>query len=298
MPASDDIHRWSAELAGDPASRVFLPLGEALRVRGQLDLARRVAVRGLERHPEDADAHDLLARLHADRGDTEGAIDEWSAALRYAPGHVGALKGMGFVCYRQGKLAEAESYLAQAAAADHEDERIGAALARVRAALAAPPSRPSPSPSPSSAPSPSPSAGPVRPDAATPALARPLADRDPIYLFADLTGGGEQAALLLDRDGLVLAGAYVVSGGVDVGQEIGAALTGISDEARRAMRHLGLGDWSSIVFESDAARVAMAPAPDDGIALVAAAPGLPSGLVRRVVERVVERARQWLGVTA
>jgi len=288
MPASDDIHRWSAELAGDPASRVFLPLGEALRVRGQLDLARRVAVRGLERHPEDADAHDLLARLHADRGDTEAAVDEWSAALRYAPGHVGALKGMGFVCYRQGKLAEAESYLAQAAAADREDERIGAALARVRAALAAPAPRPSPAPS----------AGLPHADAAAHTLARPLADRDPIYLFADLIGGGEQAALLLDRDGLVLAGAYVVSGGVDVGQDIGAALTGISDEARRAMRHLGLGDWSSIVFESDAARVAMAPAPDDGIALVAAAPGLPSGLVRRVVERVVERARQWLGVTA
>jgi len=293
---SDDIHRWSAELAGDPASRVFLPLGEALRVRGQLDLARRVAVRGLERHPEDADAHDLLARLHADRGDTEGAIDEWSAALRYAPGHVGALKGMGFVCFRQGKLAEAESYLARAAAADHEDERIGTALARVRAALAAAVEAPA---SVVTTSGPAPRAAATRGEATgDAALARPLAERDPVYLFADLTGGGEQAALLLDRDGLVLAGAYVVSGGVDVGEEVGAALTGISDEARRAMRHLGLGDWSSIVFESDAARVAMAPAPDDGIALVAAAPGLPSGLVRRVVERVVERARQWLGVTA
>jgi predicted regulator of Ras-like GTPase activity (Roadblock/LC7/MglB family) len=94
---------------------------------------------------------------------------------------------------------------------------------------------------------------------------------------------------------LVLAGTYVVAGGVDVSQEIGAALTGISDEARRAMRHLGLGDWSSIVFESEAARVAMAPAPEDGIVLVAAAPTMPHGLVRRVLDRVATRARAWVG---
>jgi predicted regulator of Ras-like GTPase activity (Roadblock/LC7/MglB family) len=118
-------------------------------------------------------------------------------------------------------------------------------------------------------------------------------DVDPRYLFADLVAAGDQAALFLDADGLVLAGTYVVAGGVDVSQEIGAGLTGISDEARRAMRHLDLGDWSSIVFESEAARVAMAPAPDDGIVLVAASPATPPGLVRRALERVATRARRW-----
>ena len=36
---ADDIRRWSDELARDPASLVFLQLGEALRRQGQLDLA-------------------------------------------------------------------------------------------------------------------------------------------------------------------------------------------------------------------------------------------------------------------
>jgi tetratricopeptide (TPR) repeat protein len=271
---SDDIRRWSEELAGDPASKVFLPLGEALRVRGQLDVARRVAVRGLERHPYDPDAHDLLARIYLDDGDTEKAIDEWDAALRCTPGHVGALKGMGFICYQQGRLADAEAYLAQAAAGDGEDERIASGLARVRGQLRGDPVVEVPAPS---------------------HFDEGPQDSDPRYLFTDLVSAGDQAALFLDREGLVLAGTYVVAGGVDVSQEIGAALTGISDEARRAMRHLGLGDWSSIVFESEAARVAMAPAPEDGIVLVAAAPTMPHGLVRRVLDRVATRARAWVG---
>jgi predicted regulator of Ras-like GTPase activity (Roadblock/LC7/MglB family) len=287
---SDDIRRWSEELAGDPASMVFVPLGEALRVRGQIDVARRVAVRGLERHPYDADAHDLLARIYVDRGDTEKAIDEWEVALRCAPGHIGALKGMGFICYRQGRLVDAEQYLSQAAAADVDDERIASGLARVRAELRGE----------------VPAGSAEEPDVVLPhgnsngngtvGLAPMSMDQvsDPRYLFADLTSAGDLAALLLDSEGLVLAGTYVVAGGVDVSQEIGAALTGISDEARRAMRHLGLGEWSTIVFESEAARVAMAPAPEDGIVLVAAAPTMPHGLVRRALDRVAARAREWV----
>jgi tetratricopeptide (TPR) repeat protein len=286
---SDDIRRWSEELAGDPASKVFVPLGEALRVRGQIDVARRVAVRGLERHPYDADAHDLLARIYVDHGDTEKAIDEWEVALRCAPGHVGALKGMGFICYRQGRLVDAEQYLAQATAADADDERIASGLARVRAELRGEVSaEPLPEPEPAA-----PHANGTNGTNGYSPLTVELG-ADPRQLFIDLTSAGDLAALFLDREGLVLAGTYVVAGGVDVSQEIGAALTGISDEARRAMRHLGLGDWSSIVFESEAARVAMAPAPEDGIVLVAAAPTMPHGLVRRALDRVATRAKEWV----
>ena len=60
---ADDVRRLSDELARDPASRVFVPLGEALRRQGQLDLALKVTLRGLERHPHFADGHDLLARI-------------------------------------------------------------------------------------------------------------------------------------------------------------------------------------------------------------------------------------------
>src|SRR6476661_2425098 len=129
---ADEVRRLSDELVRDPGSRVFVPLGEALRRRGQLDLALKVTLRGLERHPHFADAHDLLARIAVDRGELERAFDEWDMVLRLAPGHLGALKGMGFVCFRQGRLEDAERYLAEAMEADAGDQSTVAALATVR----------------------------------------------------------------------------------------------------------------------------------------------------------------------
>src|SRR6476661_8307974 len=130
---AEDVRRLSDELARDPGSRVFVPLGEALRKQGQLDLALKVTMRGLERHPHFPDGHDLLARIAVDQGDLQRAFDEWDMVLRLVPGHNGALRGMGFVCFQQGRLAEAEQYLSAAVAAGDSDEGLALALANVRA---------------------------------------------------------------------------------------------------------------------------------------------------------------------
>ena len=114
-------------------------------------------------------------------------------------------------------------------------------------------------------------------------------------LFADLIGDAEQTVLLLDGDGFVLAGVYVDHEGADVAEEIGAQLSGVSEEAGRAMRHLGLGDWHSITFETEAAVIAMAPAPRDALLLVAAARERPLGLVARLREQALRRAAEWMG---
>jgi predicted regulator of Ras-like GTPase activity (Roadblock/LC7/MglB family) len=304
MSAPDDIRRWSDELARNPASMVFLPLGEALRTRGQIGVALRVAMRGLERHPYDADAHDLLARIYVDRGETERALDEWDAALRCSPGHPGALKGMGFVCFNQGRLVDAERYLAEAAAAGGDDPGLNVALQRVRDIIATQNSTPSSANVNGDHPAaePEPSTASFAKETATNGNGAAIVETkdietfnaDPRLLFTDLIGVADQAALLLDEDGLVLAGQYVVSDGEDVGAEVGAALSGISDEARRAMRHLPLGDWRTIIFETPAATVVMTPAPRDGLVLVAAAPNVPSGLARRALEAVSQRARRWM----
>jgi predicted regulator of Ras-like GTPase activity (Roadblock/LC7/MglB family) len=142
---------------------------------------------------------------------------------------------------------------------------------------------------------------------ATPATARPAIDtrrevrlpagttHDPRFLFADVLSDAEQTALLLDRDGLVLAGAYVGYDGRDVAQDVGAELSGVTDAARRATRHLSLGEWTSIVFETEVAVVAMAPAAGDGLLVLATSRTTPLGLVRRLLDRCTDRARRWLG---
>ncbi|HVE78798.1 MAG TPA: tetratricopeptide repeat protein [Gemmatimonadaceae bacterium] len=287
---SDDVRRLSDELARDPGSLVFIPLGDALRRQGQLDLALKVAVRGLERHPHNADAHDLLARICVDRGELDRAFDEWDMVVRLAPAHAGAKKGMGFICYRQGRFGEAERYLAAALAATPADPAIASALAHVRGEAGAPGAeeRPSGRGAASGPPQDTRRGARAGGDAAPPPS---VPSGGPRMLFADVIGDSEQTALLLDGDGYVLAGAYLAPDGRDVAQEVGAELSGVSDEAERAMRHLDLGGWSTIVVETDVAVVSIAPSLGHGLVLLASARSMPLGLVRRYLDRAAEVAR-------
>ena len=281
---SDEIRRLSDELARDPGSLVFLALADALRRQGQLDHALRIAARGVERHPGNADAHDLLARIAVDRGEPDRASSAWEAVLRIAPTHVGARKGLGFLCFQQGRLEEAEAHLSDAAQCDPSHAGVAAALEHVRAARRADASQAPPS-------------GERRSGAAQVERVGRSAD-DPRMLFAELLHEADQTAVLLDRDGLVLGGAYFTWDGRDVAHEVGAALSGVSDEADRATKYLDIGDWSMIVVETEAAAIAIAPTEADGLVVLAAGSSTPLGLTQRLLDRCVTRAREWLGRVA
>jgi predicted regulator of Ras-like GTPase activity (Roadblock/LC7/MglB family) len=270
---SDELRRLSEEMAQDPGSLAFLRLGELLRRRRELESAAHVAARGRDRHPGLADAHDLVARVAADRGDLGAAAESWQAAVRIAPGHAGANKGLGFLAYREGRLRDAVGHLTQAAHSSRDDAAIASALAKVRADLeSAPRARPS-----------------VTPTAPVPAVRY---SHTGLSVFADLAAETE-TVLLVDRDGLVLAGT-APRGGADRSAEIGAHLTGVSDEATRAIRHLDLGAWTALVIEAPGAAVALSPVGEDGVVLVAAPRTTPLGLVKRQLARAAERAHAWL----
>ena len=206
---ADEIRRWSDELAREPNSLVFLQLADALRAQGQLAVALKIAQRGLDRHPGNAEARALVDRITSEQSAEEAA---------------------------QRALA------ALAAASRREAEEENAAS----------------------------------------------------RLFADLLMDDAQTALLLDDSGYVLGGLYLDGEGVDVGQDVGAQLSGISEEIVRSTRHLGLGDWRSVTFETGAAVVAMSPTAQQGLLVVAASRSTPLGLLRRLLERCVDRASRWL----
>jgi predicted regulator of Ras-like GTPase activity (Roadblock/LC7/MglB family)/predicted Zn-dependent protease len=302
---ADEIRRLSNDLARDPSSLVFMPLADALRRAGQLDIALRVALRGLDRHPYLADAHDVLARIHADRGDLERAADEWEVALRLDPSHSQANLGLGFVVYRRGNLESAERRLSIAGVTDHPG--VATALAHVRSALGAKtPNGNSATavPNGSARHDAPPVAGqvvaPARPVSRPPTPVPPVPEfpvPDPArakQLFSSALDGPDQSALLVDGDGLVLAGAYVDPTGTDVAEIVAAELAGVSSEAERAMKHLGLGMWTSLLVEADDAVVAMTPAPLGSLLVVAASRQTPVGLVRLLLDRALTRARDWL----
>ena len=275
---SDDIRALSAQLAQDPQSLVFLRLGEALRRKGQLDAASRVAVNGLERHPHLADAHDLYARVLTDKHDYEKAFDEWDMAVRIAPNHTGALKGLAFLYFKVGDLAQAESHLNAARKVEPDDPSIEQAFEMIRggAKAAAVPAAP-----PSAAASPA---------AAAPAAASGL---DEARVFAGLEGANE-GLLLIDGSGRVLGGALKDGGGKDVTDAVAAYLAGVSQEAARTAKLLGLGAWNGLSAEGQQGNVHLAHPTPDALLLVVRQRGMPLGRLSILAQRATAMARRWL----
>ena len=272
---TEDIRALSAQYAADPSSLVFLRLGEGLRHRGQLDAALKVALAGLNRYPHLPDAHDLYARILADRRDYASAFDEWDTVLRLAPHHVGAHKGIGYLYYRAGEPEHALYHLRTAADLDPEDAGLRKAVERVAggreiwetpmpggtAALAADPE---------------------------PRPASPLADP-----FAGMEGAG-QRLLLVDSDGLRLGGALEAPGRGDVSEATAATLAAVAAEAGRAARLLELGDWSYLTVEG-AERSACVLCPSaEAVLLASMDAGLPAGQLIFYAERGAKSARAWL----
>ncbi len=126
LPA--DLQRWSEELASDPRSLVFLPLARAYRRQNRADAALRLCLRGLEHHPDNVDAHGLLALLYIDRGDHRRAADEWSFVLRLDPSNFDALRGLGFCHLENGELTQARNRLERASLIRPDDAAVREAL--------------------------------------------------------------------------------------------------------------------------------------------------------------------------
>jgi predicted regulator of Ras-like GTPase activity (Roadblock/LC7/MglB family) len=327
------VRLWSDEVAADPGSRAFLPLAEHYRAAGRRDVAVRLVVRGLERHPHDVEAHYLLGVLYRDGGDLVKAFDEWDIALALAPEHQGARREIGLLSWRREDWATAVRHLERARENDIEDEEVRVALEdaweRSRGgrgtardldlptdlaldepwAAAADPG-PTPAavdpipapvtiPAPAAAPAPAVDAPPVAAPAASASVdgERWAGGREFDALAADFHAlaaeRGIVGAVLLDGQGYVLAGEMHV-GGRDRGPEIAAVLSPASVEAERTLRHLGLGAWQGILVETGDHVVRLSPTEDGGMVAVAGSRQVPMGWVLRVAARAREAAARFL----
>jgi tetratricopeptide (TPR) repeat protein len=278
---TEDIRALSAQYAADPTSLVFLRLGEALRQRGQIDAALKVALQGLSRYPHLPDAHDLYARILTDKQDYATAFDEWDTTLRFAPHHLGAHKGIGFLYYRAGEREQALYHLRLAAELDPDDAGLRQAVERVAGGAEiwdapmpeAPPTRQSEAP----------------PTGLTISGAAPL-QADP---FAGLEGGHDRL-LLVDGDGLRLGGELAAPDGRDVSDEAAAMLAAMTREASRATRLLELGDWSRLTIEGEALSACLVNPTGETSLLAAMDASLPAGQLTYFADRAAKAARAWL----
>jgi predicted regulator of Ras-like GTPase activity (Roadblock/LC7/MglB family) len=309
---SDDIRGMTGELAADPESLIFLDLGEALRRRGQLDAAFKVARTGLGRYPELARAHDLNARILCDRGEPDRAFESWVTALQLDAGLVSAHKGLGFLYYRAGDLASAEKHLGYASQADPDDSGTAVALERVRAdamASQAFGSAHASGPSAAAEPALGEDAAPtgrgaaLSDDAALPTLAGAGAvpfsfdegARSPVQeaVFSGLDGGAD-GLLLVDANGLRLGGGLRNPDGLDVADSVAALLAGVSKEAARTARLLTLGEWRGLAVECGDGNLFLSAPSESTLLLTVRGLDVPMGRVARFAERASVAARAWL----
>jgi len=273
---ADDVRALSAQPAQDPQSLVFLRLAETLRRKGQLDAALRVAINGLERHPHLADAHDLYARVLTDKHDYERAFDEWDMALRIAPNHTGALKGLAFLYFKVGDVAQAEAHLGLAQRVEPNDPSIAQAIEMVRGGASPPAPQPDPAPAPA---------------VQTEVEAAPPLDESRV--FAGLEGA-QEGLVLLDAAGRVLGGALRNPAGADVTDAVAAYLAGVSQEAARTAKLLGLGAWSGLSAEGRHGNVHVSQPSKEALLLVVRDRGMPLGRLAILAQRATAMAKRWL----
>ena len=268
---TDPIRELTAQLASDPQSLVFLELGEALRNRGQPAAAYKVARMGVNRYPELAASHDLLARVLADQGDRHAAAEAWRRVLELSPGHTGANKGLAFLAFRAGDPEGALPFLEAALGAAPDDEGLAAAVQRVRTALDGAAARAAAA------------------AAAEPAATTPLRGAEGFEPFEDARG-----VVLLDAQGLRLAGTLEAPDGTDVSDALAAHLQGVSREASRAARLLDLGAWEGVTAESADGHLMVLPPTQSTVLVLLRDARVPVGRLGLIAEQAARAARNWL----
>jgi predicted regulator of Ras-like GTPase activity (Roadblock/LC7/MglB family) len=237
-------------------------------------------VNGLERHPHLADAHDLYARILTDKHDYERAFDEWDMAVRIAPHHTGALKGLAFLYFKVGDVWQAEAHLEQARKVEPDDPSIDQAIAMMRKGTAPPaPTAATAESAPAQVPAPSTTAA--------------TAVFDEARVFAGLEGANE-GLLLIDGAGRVLGGALKDKAGTDVTDAVAAYLAGVSQEAARTAKLLGLGAWMGLSAEGQHGNVHLAHPTSEALLLIVRERGMPLGRLAILAQRATAMARRWL----
>jgi predicted regulator of Ras-like GTPase activity (Roadblock/LC7/MglB family) len=242
--------------ARDPRAVARFAAADELRLRGQHAAALHAALDALAEHPYDADGHHLLARIYAGAGDAVRARDEWETALRLDPAHAGARSGLATMAAQGG----------QAPAFEDEDT-----LPRgVRTVTDAGPAGAGPE-----------TGTPARAAATHPGM---LSFPDPRVI----------AALLTDRDGMVVA-QHAASGVSDEAcQALGAILSSLAAETPQVLTALGMGRLRTLRVECASGALALAPVPDDHLVVVAVQQGTPLGLARRYLTAAQRHAQSVL----
>ena len=83
-------------------------------------------------------------------------------------------------------------------------------------------------------------------------------------------------------------------GGADVTDAVAAYLAGVSQEAARTVKLLGLGAWSGLSAEGQHGNVHLAHPTPEALLLVVRDRGVPLGRLAILAQRATAMAQRWL----
>jgi predicted regulator of Ras-like GTPase activity (Roadblock/LC7/MglB family) len=106
--------------------------------------------------------------------------------------------------------------------------------------------------------------------------------------------GANEGLLLIDGVGRVLGGALKDRVGTDVTDTVAAYLAGVSQEASRTAKLLGLGAWMGLSAEGQHGNVHLAHPTPEALLLVVRDRGMPLGRLAILAQRATAMARRWL----
>ena len=92
----------------------------------------------------------------------------------------------------------------------------------------------------------------------------------------------------------MLGGALRDRSGADVTDAVAAYLAGVSQEAARTAKLLGLGAWNGLSAEGQQGNVHLAHPTPEALLLVVRERGIPLGRLAILAQRATAMARRWL----
>ena len=111
---------------------------------------------------------------------------------------------------------------------------------------------------------------------------------------SEANGRADHGIMLVDSKGLRLNGTLFSPSNEDVGDRVAAELAGVSKEANRTSRLLGLGGWQAIAVESPEGNLFLVAPTSDTMLLAVRDPSLPMARLGLIAERAGREARAWL----
>jgi tetratricopeptide (TPR) repeat protein len=128
---SDELKNLIERFDKAPNSRLFAPLADAYRKRGEVDKAIELCEKGIEMYPDYVSARVILGKCFYDKGATERAREEFRHVLGVDPDNMVALKYMGEILLAEDKKKEAAEHYQKLLSIDPTNEEAARILKEI-----------------------------------------------------------------------------------------------------------------------------------------------------------------------